>query len=225
MYTDIVIQNECKQVPSKSAMSSIYVGHPHREGRTILTDDQARAIFRCKPSEFARGRCKSTQVALVYGVSPKTVRDIWVGRTWYRATCHLDLSKPICAERLEKKRGRPKGAKDIKPRTRSLESCFESKNIATVAPYSRTTETSVTTSSFDNAQELETEATILLEGIAGVEIEDNNVQPTMIGADYCSEVKSWSALPFEIDSSLEFVDPFHDDWAFWPKQEHLEPEL
>ena len=44
-----------------------------------------------------------------------------------------------------------------------------------------------------------------------------------VGADYYGDVIPWSALPFEIDSSLELVDPFHDDWAFWPKQEDQAP--
>ncbi len=92
-------------------------------------------------------------------------------------------------------------------------------------------ETYVTTSSFNNSQQHplamsapETDTTTLLEGEAGAEDEENtcNAQPT-IHADYCNDVKSCSALSFEIDSSLEFVDPFHDDWLFWPKQEDPAP--
>ena len=36
----------------------------------------------------------------MYGISVKTVHDIWVGSTWYRVTCDLDPDTPICIERL-----------------------------------------------------------------------------------------------------------------------------
>ena len=54
----------------------------------------------------------------IYGVSVKTIRDIWIGRTWYRATCHLDHTQPVAPERLQKKAGRPKGVKDSKKRAK-----------------------------------------------------------------------------------------------------------
>ena len=56
----------------------------------------------------------------MYGVSIKTVRDIRVGRTWYRATCHLDASEPPAIERLAKKLGRPKGTKDSGQRIKKI---------------------------------------------------------------------------------------------------------
>jgi hypothetical protein len=89
-----------------------------RHGRAILTQNDAQDIFKHKPLSSAKERQRAGILARFYGVSVKTVRDIWVGRTWYRATFHLDSSKPIAAERLEKKPGRPLGAKDSKPRTR-----------------------------------------------------------------------------------------------------------
>ena len=89
-----------------------------RHGRAILTDEQARDIFRHKPSPNSKERDRAGILARTYGVSVKTVRDIWVGRTWYRATVHLDPSKPVSAERLQRRPGRPRGAKDSRPRTR-----------------------------------------------------------------------------------------------------------
>ena len=68
-------------------------------GRAILTDEQAQEIFRRKPSPHSKGRERAAALARMYGVSIKTVRDIWVGRTWYRATYHLDASKPPAIER------------------------------------------------------------------------------------------------------------------------------
>ena len=51
-------------------------------------------------------------------MSVKTIRDIWVGRTWYRETYHLDPSKAPVIDRLMKKAGRPKGVRDSKPRAK-----------------------------------------------------------------------------------------------------------
>ena len=91
-------------------------------GRAILVFEQAQDIFRYKSISFAKERDKAGILARVYGVSVKTIRDIWVGRTWYRATFNLDPSKPITPERLQRRAGRPKGAKDSTPRARKLAS-------------------------------------------------------------------------------------------------------
>jgi hypothetical protein len=92
---------------------------PSRQvGRAILNDEQARAIFQFKPNPLTKSRERASFLAHHYGISVKTVRDIWVGRTWYRATCGLDPSAPVSAERLQRRPGRPKGAKDSKPRAR-----------------------------------------------------------------------------------------------------------
>ncbi len=87
-------------------------------GRAKLVFEQAQDIFRYKSVSFVKERDKASTLARVYGVSVKTIRDIWVGRTWYRATCRLDPTKPITPERLQKKVGRPKGTKDRTPRAR-----------------------------------------------------------------------------------------------------------
>ncbi len=68
----------------------------------VLTATQAIAIYRCKlgfrlPKTFqscllpAESRIKgqSVPVAHMFGVSPKTVRDIWNRRTWAFTTAHL----------------------------------------------------------------------------------------------------------------------------------------
>ncbi len=87
----------------------------------------------------------------------------------------------------------------------------------------------MTTCSFIVASAAETNATTLLEVEAERQMAENTyiAQPTITShgvlADCCSDAKSWSVLPFDMDASLEFVDPFHDDWAFWPKQEGPAP--
>ena len=89
---------------------------PTKCKRTVLTDIQARNIFEMKSFHFAGQRGSTSKIAQTYGVSPKTIRDIWAGRTWYRATYTLDRSKPASVERLQTKIGRPLGAKDQQPR-------------------------------------------------------------------------------------------------------------
>lgn len=99
-------------------------GSAMRQGRAILTEDQARIIFKYKPSPFAQDRGRAGALARTFGVSVKTIRDIWIGRTWYRATFDLDPCKQEEAPiRLHKKPGRPRGAKDSKPRTKKAAMC------------------------------------------------------------------------------------------------------
>jgi hypothetical protein len=88
---------ECSESPKRFQRGD-------RHGRAILTDEQARSIFQDKPAPFAKEKVRAGALARTYGVSVKTVRDIWVGRTWYRATFDLDTSKPISPERLSSNR-------------------------------------------------------------------------------------------------------------------------
>ena len=73
------------------------------KGRAILTKDQAREIFLCRPQEYissiAAERAMAAFLSRKYGVSVKAVRDIWI------ATFHLDLSKPVAEERLQLQSG------------------------------------------------------------------------------------------------------------------------
>jgi hypothetical protein len=68
----------------------------------VLTASQAVEIYRCKlrfrhPKTFqssllsveSRIKGQSVPVAEMFGVSPKTVRDIWNRRTWAFTTAHL----------------------------------------------------------------------------------------------------------------------------------------
>jgi hypothetical protein len=56
----------------------------------VLTEEKAVDIYKCKinQSELAL-RGLSVPVSQAFAVSPKTVRDIWSGRTWAYATCEL----------------------------------------------------------------------------------------------------------------------------------------
>ncbi len=75
--------------------------------RSLLTVHQVIEIFKQKGSATP-----ASNLADVYGVSEKAVRDIWKGRTWSKQTCHLDPNHTA----VLKIAGRPKGRKDSKPR-------------------------------------------------------------------------------------------------------------
>eukprot|EP00292_Cryptomonas_paramecium_P019875 CAMPEP_0113691978 /NCGR_PEP_ID=MMETSP0038_2-20120614/18801_1 /TAXON_ID=2898 /ORGANISM="Cryptomonas paramecium" /LENGTH=183 /DNA_ID=CAMNT_0000613783 /DNA_START=9 /DNA_END=560 /DNA_ORIENTATION=- /assembly_acc=CAM_ASM_000170 len=61
-----------------------YNGRPGQQ-RRILTQDQAISIYLHRKSPTLR----SSAVAALFGVNPKTVRDIWNRRTWAEETQHL----------------------------------------------------------------------------------------------------------------------------------------
>jgi hypothetical protein len=68
---------------------------PASSKRQQLSDVEAAEIFKLRPKQskgsgLRRGSmllCK--KIAPMYGVSPKTIRDVWRGRTWFHATEHL----------------------------------------------------------------------------------------------------------------------------------------
>ena len=95
----------------------------HRsEKKVILTSTQAVQIYNMKITAHCKletnPKLPTASIAKLFGVSPKTVRDIWNGRTWYRETLLLDPSRADAAERLMRRSGRPKGAKDKRQRAR-----------------------------------------------------------------------------------------------------------
>ena len=94
-----------------------------QQNHTVLSKAQVLEIFHLKARASPKGTrlssaISSSTVAKWYGVCSKTIRDIWMGRTWYRATHPLEPGREDSRERLSKQPGRPKGSKDSKPRTR-----------------------------------------------------------------------------------------------------------
>jgi hypothetical protein len=84
--------------------------------RARLTQDQAVEIFQMKSSAPS-----AVKIAVLYGVSEKTIRDIWTGRTWSRETCHLDTARTVVLKPV----GRPKGRRDQKPRKKRALKFFD----------------------------------------------------------------------------------------------------
>ncbi len=93
--------------------------------RNSLTKDQALAIFKRRPNCFRQ--INTAALAKEFGVTAKAVRDIWIGRTWYKDTLYLEPSRIDAVERLTRRIGRPKGSRDSKPRIRKIDAPCEDK--------------------------------------------------------------------------------------------------
>ena len=160
--------------------------------RAKLTESDALNIYHCKTSVTS-----ASQIAKLYGVSEKAVRDIWTGRTWSRETWHLDESRPFPT----KKMGRPLGRKDAQPRKpRSLRTIPESQTSA-----DKTVHTSPESQSID----METVFSLAM-----------NEQPQVRKMDTdeacCSQDHSIDDLLHEKTQcgfDTTFKDPFGPDWA------------
>jgi hypothetical protein len=79
------IQVNHSKIPPDSSMAA-----PHRS-RAVLSREKACQIFCSRGLVYCDRNGKfvqssSNSLALAYGVSPKTIRDIWNGRTWSHIT-------------------------------------------------------------------------------------------------------------------------------------------
>jgi hypothetical protein len=102
--------NHHSPVPSET--NTVRIAKP----RAILTKDKAIAIYQQKLPRTAKDRPPSaTALARQYGVSEKTIRDIWTGRTWSLETAAMDPTRPLKPPAAP---GRPKGRRDRIPRKR-----------------------------------------------------------------------------------------------------------
>mmetsp|Transcript_4241 Transcript_4241/g.12105 ORF Transcript_4241/g.12105 Transcript_4241/m.12105 type:complete len:180 (+) Transcript_4241:138-677(+) len=76
--------------------------------KAVLTQTDVLAIFMIKVDALPARRPTPGQVASRFGVTEKTIRDIWAGRTWRQETKHLDASRVNVCEEVRRP-GRPKG--------------------------------------------------------------------------------------------------------------------
>ena len=189
-------------------MSSSQASTHPRGSRCVLSETQVLDIFRLKTSDSTKdeagiksgGAASAKAVAKKFGVSTKTVRDIWKRRTWYRTTLHLEPTRSDTFERLGKRAGRPKGVKDSKPRMRS------GKQLAGLT----TAEKHDTAEVGSHEQEFKSAASV---------VEDNFefAKPRMAGFfDFTPmRTQEQSFQPHLDYDAHDFVDPFHDDWKYW----------
>jgi hypothetical protein len=72
-----------------------------QNGTVVLTADQALEIYKVKlalqkQNRGVKVRGQSVQIATMYRVSPKTVRDIWNHTTWKPVTHQLWKDDGVC---------------------------------------------------------------------------------------------------------------------------------
>ncbi len=97
--------------------------------RARLNEDQAIQIFQ---SKLDLPQLSSTELATLYRVSEKTIRDIWTGRTWSRETWHLDTSRTLPL----KHPGRPKGwCMDTQPRKKPSREIHHDESSKLIGPF------------------------------------------------------------------------------------------
>jgi hypothetical protein len=82
----------CVNLNRKTQQAKPKAGSPFL---VILTTEQARAIYRLRSASTAEGAHaksvagKSSLVAEMFGVSPKTIRDVWNRKTWTQVSLRV----------------------------------------------------------------------------------------------------------------------------------------
>jgi hypothetical protein len=200
----------------------------YRGRRAVLSHDQVVNIYKLRNASCSAAASKkrdgigATSVARCFGVSSKTVRDIWVGRTWYRATQHLDPLRTDATERLQKRLGRPKGAKDRKPRigkflvvdmaeSKSQEVPFPADFSTGLIQYSHPLQSTGPACYFQYNSE-----TCCLGATGEYNILNLPAQWPPATTAAANDHQSFLVPSLENTLLSAFEDPFHNDWAFWP---------
>jgi hypothetical protein len=156
--------------------------------RTVLTLQQALHIFQIKQSNASSRESERESAAAVarsFGVSEKTVRDIWAGRTWVREMMHLDPARAAKAGSL-KLPGRPKK----RAKTGEYHQSFQAKPQA-------------------SAYLCDCNIEILSETAFGTFICVIRDEPSDLSS------QSNLAMKISKTSNAIADDPFHDDWPHW----------
>jgi len=206
-------------------------------------------IFKHKPSPFAKDRGRAGALARAFGVSVKTIRDVWIGRTWCRAT--LDLtpdSQSDDSSRFHKKAGRPLGSKDSKPRVKKMRSDSVQSIVFDALSCSSIDDSSLVecVSNIDDSLLVETldhesddlghNITLLSQSSEcvldhhGGEV-DSLPSATDCEADELSNsavvdyFKLWLELPIPAATEGRASDPFHLDWPFWSGPSPARPSM
>ena len=188
--------------PEKNIQSTSQVAKP----RAVLSEDQAIAIFQLKVARNAKNRAPSaTSVAKQYGVSEKTIRDIWNARTWTLETAAMDPARPFKPPAAT---GRPKGRRDRIPRKRrAARPCAQ---LASAGDSTLEETTHSPSSSDSDAQptpiDLPQRGGAVLEHLA-----PPAAPPTAAGpmASGLGQAGSAGRPP-------DHIDPYADDWVDWP---------
>ena len=202
--------------------------------RAVLTEKEAIEIY-CFKYSLSSSDLSSNRIARKYGVSPKTIRDIWNGRTWKRSTLnsglpfqHLQIS-PVDVRKPEK----PSSIIDTFDIAQSSDA-MRSRGFLQRPPTgnniidqnSSTMPSPGCVSQEQNnyslkSSNLQISSESLLPGmIDNLEAEG----PTQLCFDasrsYLSELAQYDSIPEAANESSdttteEYMDPFHRDWEHW----------
>ena len=110
------IENEERTALAHAAQQKLRSSIQACKTRAILTQEQAVEIFKIHLSNQSTAKSEvlnSTQVATAFGVSEKTVRDIWTGRTWFHELIHLDPGRTAVAAGRLRPPGRPRSDRQL----------------------------------------------------------------------------------------------------------------
>ena len=186
--------------------------------RAKLSVEQVIEIFQNKGTTATSS---AAVVARQYGVSEKTVRDIWKGRTWCGETWHLDTSRVVQTKRI----GRPKGCKDSKPRKpkadgRDEASCSPPDHLAGDA-----------SAAFDPTSDFEESAECVDRGHTETSSSDTTLTDTRAAASTARPLPAPSGQPHApappplSSSAAQSVDQQLHEWgrALWLDLESADP--
>ena len=195
-------------------------GKPTRsknKSRAVLSSKQVQEIFEHKRRNMnatsSSEKISSPVLAKIYGVGEKTIRDIWNGRTWFRETSNYEKMRSSKTCELNSPSYRRKEA------NKHADMQFQKKCRGQARPKAipciKTDASPKTT--FDKCSERNDVAIgCMVQGW----LDHTQPQTASIHA------ATWlAAICMEHDQGLttsqEFVDPFHNDWAYWPKVSEL----
>ena len=189
--------------------------------RNTLTKQQVIDIFCQKPDIRLRPKQADTcAIAKQYGVTAKAIRDIWIGRTWYRETFHLDPFRMDANKRLAIRIGRPKGAKDVRPRMKRSDIPDQDADIAEAKKSAGMDIFGVKTQSSDEEAQ---QSPIYHEGKQlkqNFQVLRSNPESQLnrliSNVDYSKIIfPDLKSTIFQDQIYEQFNDPFHDDWPYW----------
>jgi hypothetical protein len=172
--------------------------------RAVLTRADVIAIFQIKAT---LALASATKVAKFYGVSEKTIRDVWTRRTWAVETWHLDPSSALNM----KQPGRPLGSRDSKPR-KQRQPFTES---SPLSQFSSSAQDAACGTVHDDQILLEEEVWVCDEQIIFQESAGGH-DSDGIHAGWCAPSKSIDDELFEWEQGRQadfWLDPFHEGWA------------
>ena len=190
---------------------------PQYKTRTVLQESEAIEIFLLRPlsSELHETPC-SELVGKRYGVSSKTIRDIWVGRTWYRTTHHLDPTRMDSTERLARHPGRPKGSKDSRPRISKAQKEHGARRFTACASKKSKQPDTINVMMIRQAMpDLCVKPVVQTSETAFPDTPNAASVNGPYSSDAFESATSQAVERLNVKVQASFVDPFHDDWQHW----------